>query len=283
MASGKNNPSQVKLAICRLVEETAGHEKIKYLGPGCLSSFESVLFLQSTSGTPNSDKFLVASNQVLTKKYLKAFEEKDKSKKRKPSVKIFAEFPGTKDRRSLERIPLSELYNSLERDVFEVNGIIYISVKIKLWGGLLWKNSLLNRGLQAFIFDEESVSSILASDQLQCLVFRGESTRTGRNAVFETGAYDLLQLDSVLAGDDGRFPKYFLRSDTNKRFFKEDEFEEGEKPLGAVIVNKDISHLAGFLNVRDDKSLVPVLVGIDLGKRFFKPIFACTNYCIQLN
>ena len=281
MASTENNLSQVKLAMCRIFEGTTGHETIKFLGPGCLSSFASVSFLPSTSGSPNSDKFLVASNQVLTKSYLRAIEKKEKSKQRKPSVKIFAEFQGTKDRRSLERKPLSELYNLLEHDVFEVNGLIYISLT-KLRSGL-WKNSLLNRSLQAFIFDEETVSSILASHQLQCFVFRGnESSRAERNAVFETRAYGLLQFDSVLAGDDGRFPKYFLRSDTNKRFLQEDEFEEGEKPLGAVIVNKDNSHLAGFLNVYG-KSLVPVLVGIESGKCFFKPIFVCTNYCIQLN
>ena len=290
MASSESSLSQVELAMCRLVEETTGHDTIKFLGPGCLSSFASLSFFQSTtSGTPNfteawrslsfrtnSDKFLVASNQVLTKSYLRAIEnrEKEKSKKHKTSVKVLAEFPGTKDRRSLERKPLSELYNSLEHDVFEVNGIIYISLT-KLPSGLLRKSSLLNRTLQAIAFNEETVSSILASDQLQCLVFRGESTRTARNAVFDTRAYDLLQFDSVLAGDDEKFPKYFLRSDTSTRFFKEDEFEEGEKPLGAVVVTKD-SYLAGFLNFCN-KNPVPVLIGIDSGKRFFKPIVACTN------
>ena len=281
MASAENNLSRVELAMCRLVEETTGHETIKFLGPGCLASFENVSFLQSSS-TPNTDKFLVASNQVLTKSYLRAIkrQEKEKSRKRKPSVKVLAEFPGTKNRRLFERKPLSDLYNSLEDDVFEVNGIIYISLT-KLRSGPIWKDSLLNRSLQAFLFNEETISSILASDQLQCLVFRGESTRAERNAVFDTKAYDLLQSDSVLAGDDGRFPKYFLRSDTKKRFFKEDEFEGGEKPLGAVIVNED-SYLVGFLNVYN-KTPVPVLVGIDSGKRFFKPIFAFTNYYIQLN
>ena len=267
MASAESNLSQVELAMCRFVEETTGHETIKFLGPGCLLSFASQHFLQSTSGTPNSDKFLVASNQVLTKSYLRAIEKEDKSNERKPSVKIFAEFPGTKNRKSLERKPLSELYNSLEDDVFEVNGIIYISL-IKPRSGLS-KNSLLNRSLQVFIFNEETFSSILAADQLRCLVFHGESTRAARSPVFETRAYDLLQFDSILAGDDGTFPKYFLRSD-NKSFFKEDQFEEGEKPLGAVIVSKD-SCLAGFLNFVN-KNPIPVLFGKvsgdDSGKRF---------------
>ena len=254
MASAESNLSQVELAMCRLVEAT---ETIKFLGPGCLSRFAS---------TPKSHELLVASNQVLTKSYLRAIEnqEKEISKKRKPSVKIFAEFSGINDGtyRTLQRIPVIDLYHSIEDDVFEVNGIIYIS----LTSGLLRKNNLLNRSLQTFIFNEESASLILASDHLQCLMFRGESTRVERNVVFDTRVYDLLQFDSVLAGDDGRIPQYFLRSDTKKPFFKEDEFEEGEKPLGAVIVNKDCC-LFGFLNFVN-RNPVPLLFGIGSSKCF---------------
>ena len=262
MASAQSSVSEAELAICRLVEETSGHETFKYLGPGCLASFESVEFLHSF-GTPNSNYFLVASNQVLTKSHLCAIEKQDKarSNRRKPSVKIVAEFPGSKDRGSLERKPLSDLYRSLEDDVFEFNGIIYVALtKLK-------KGSFLKRSLQVSSISE------LASNQLKCLVFCGERTRE-RNAVFSTRVYDLvLQFDSCLACDESRFSNYmyFLRSEEKKRFLKESEFEEGEKPLGAIIVSKDYQ-LAGFLNFFKNHP-APVLVAskfiIQLGKLVF--------------
>lgn len=259
MASAQSSVSEAELAFCRLVEETSGHQTFKYLGPGCLASFESVEFLHSL-GTPNSNFFLVASNQVLTKNHLCAIEKQDKarSSRRKPSVKIVAEFPGSKDRGSLERKPLSDLYRSLEDDVFEFNGIIYVALtKLK-------KGSFLKRSLQVSSISE------LASNQLKCLVFCGERTRE-RNAVFSTRGYDLLQFDSFLACDESRFSNYFLRSEEKKRFFKEGEFEEGEKPLGAIIVSKDYQ-LAGFLNFFKNHP-APVLVAgkfiIQSGKLVF--------------
>ena len=151
MASAQSSVSEAELAICRLVEETSGHETFKYLGPGCLASFESVEFLHSF-GTPNSNYFLVASNQVLTKSHLCAIEKQDKARSngRKPSVKIVAEFPGSKDRGSLERKPLSDLYRSLEDDVFEFNGIIYVALtKLK-------KGSFLLASIQYFRVGFES-------------------------------------------------------------------------------------------------------------------------------
>lgn len=261
MASAEGNQSQARLGICRLVEETSGHETIKFLGTGCLSYFESVSFLHSV-GTPKSQKFLVASNQVLTKGYLKAIKNQ-KSKKAKSCVTIFAEFPGTKDGSLLERKPLSDFYNSLEHDVFELNDIIYICVTKKLQGGVFNKKSLLDRSLHA---SSKTLPSAFASDQLQCLVYCGETTpaKTCSPTTFSIRTYDLLQFDSFLAADDARYPKYFLRSEEKKRFVKEDEFDESEKPLGAVIVNKDYN-LAGFLNFHN-KIPTPVLVGIDSAK-----------------
>jgi len=256
MASAQSSVSQ---AICRLVEETSGHEKIKFLGPGCLASFPNVQFLHSV-GTPKSNSFLVASNQVLTKSHLRAIEnqDKEKSKRRKPSVKIVAEFLGTKEK--LERKPLDDLYRSFNHDVFELDGIIYVALtKLE---GLFSKSSLLSRTLEASSFVQGRVSS---SDQLQCLVFCGERTREEKSAVFFTKGYDLLEFDSVLARDDSQFPQYFLRSEEKKRYLKENEFEEGEKPLGAIIVTKDHHRLAGFLHFID-KTPAPVLVGIEPGK-----------------
>lgn len=258
MASAEGNQSQARLGICRLVEETSGHETIKFLGTGCLSYFESISFFQSV-GTPKSQKFLVASNQVLTKGYLRAIK-KQKSKKAKSCVTIFAELPGTKDGSLLERKPLSDFYNSLEHDVFELNDIIYICVTKKLQGGVFNKKSLMDRSLHASSFKEETLSSAFASDQLQCFVYCGETTAT----TFSMRTYDLLQFESFLAADDARYPKYFLRSEEKKRFLKEDEFDTSEKPLGAVIVNKDYN-LAGFLNFHN-KIPTPVLVGIDSAK-----------------
>lgn len=260
MASAEGNLSQAERGICRLVEETSGCETIKILGPGCLSYFESVSFLQSVGRTPNSQNFLVASNQVLTKDYLKAIEDhdKEKPKKDKSAVAIFAEFPGTKNRSSLERKPLTDFYNSLENDVLELNGIIYICITKKL-RRLFKKSSFLGRSLQASSFKEQTLS--LNVDQLQCLVLCGETTHAEVNvATFSMRAYELLQSDSCLAADDAQLPKYFLRNEERKRFLQEDDFEKSEKPLGAVVLNKN-NNLAGFLNFCN-KTPAPVLVGI---------------------
>ena len=139
-----------RLAICRLVEETSGHEMVKYFGPGCLVKYESTQFLHS-SGTPKSKYFLVTSNQVLPRDFLESLqkqETKEKTtKKREPSVRMVAEFPGMKRDERLERKPLNELYSNLEEDVFELDGITYLAVtKPKLQPGLR-KSTLLSRAL----------------------------------------------------------------------------------------------------------------------------------------
>jgi len=251
--------SKIGGAMCRLVEETSGHETMKFLGPGCLASFPNVQFLHSV-GTPKSNSFLVASNQVLTKSHLRAIknQDKEKSKRRKPSVKIVAEFLGTKE--NLERRPLGDLYRSFDDDVFELNGVIYVALT-KLEGRFS-KSSLLNRTLEASSFVQARAFS---SDQLQCLVFCEERTREETSAVFSTRAYDLLPFDSVLAADDSRFPSYFLRSEEKKRYLKEDEFEQCEKLLGAVLVSKDRYHVVGFLNFFN-KTPAPALFGTETGK-----------------
>ena len=267
-SSAVSSISNAVLGIGRLVEETSGHETFKHLGPTCLAKFESTQFLYSV-GTPNSNYFLVASNQVLTKDHLAALEKQEqekRNKKREPSVKIVAEFPGIKDQRKLERKPLSELYRSLEEDVFELNGIIYVALT-KLESRRFGKSSLISRALEAIDTENGNGSSVLTSDQLQGLVFCGErtaSTRVNRNVCeLSTRVYDLLQFDSVLVNDESRSPSYFLRNDENKRFFEEGEFAKDEKPLGAIILNKDCK-LAGVLNFINNKHPSPVIVGSTL-------------------
>ena len=143
MASVESRQSQAELAICRLVEEASGFDT-RFLGPACLASFERVeSFLQSVEFKPREKNFLVASNLVLTKHQLEAIEKrrKDKRKRGEPSFKIVAEFVTGGKKRSLERRPLGELYSSL-KDVFELNGVIYISITE------LKKRSFLRRSLQ---------------------------------------------------------------------------------------------------------------------------------------
>ncbi|KAJ7339412.1 hypothetical protein OS493_005807 [Desmophyllum pertusum] len=150
-------------------------------------------------------------------------------------------------------------------DVFELNGIIYVALtKLTLGSWHFGKSSLISRALEAIDTEKENVSSLtLTSDQLQCLVFCGErtaSTRGNRNVCeLSTRVYDLLQFDSVLANDESRFPSYFLRNDEKKRFLEEGDFEGDEKPLGAIIFNKDCK-LAGVLNFIN-KHPSPVIVG----------------------
>lgn len=250
MASAESRQSDAELAICRLVEEVSGLDT-RFLGPACLASFESLSFFQSLEFKPRVKKFLVASNLVLTKKQLQAIENRRRNKRKRsePSFKIVAEFATEGKKRSLERRPLSELYSSLKDDVFEVNGVIYISIT-----ELKPKSSLLSRSLQGCCLNKETVTSMLSSNQLQCLVFCGVK-------IFGKRPYDLLQFDSVLADDHIRCPSYFLRDEGKKRYLKEDDFGKDEKPFGAVVLSKDY-HLAGFLNF-DRKIPAPVWVGID--------------------
>lgn len=259
-----------KLAICRIVEETSGHETVKYFGPGCLAKFESTEFLHSV-GTPKSNYFLVASNQVLRKDILETLQNQETKergvKKRGPSVRMVAEFPEMKIGGRLERKPLNELYSDLEEDVFELHGITFLAItKLKLERRRLFrKSNLLSRAL------EGNVSSLMTSDQLQCVVLCSDRTidRKDKNVGQNLSAkvYDLLQCDSVLAHDESQFPSYFLRNEEKKRFLGEDEFRNlNEKPLGSIILSTD-GKFEGVLNFIKNQP-APAIVGrpFDTGK-----------------
>lgn len=263
MAAEVSSARDSSLAICRLVEETSGHKTVRYFGPGCLVKFECTEFLHSV-GTPKSKYFLVASNQVLRRDILETLqkqETKEKStKKREPSVRMVAEFPGKKIGDSLERKPLNELYSSnqsnLEEDVFELDGITYLAVtKPKLEPGLFRKSTLLSRAL------EGNISSLMTSDQLQCVVLCSERTIDRKDKdPLSAKVYDLLQRDSVLAYDESQSPSYFLRNEEKKRFLGEDEFQNSDgKPLGSIILNRD-GKFVGVLNFIKNQP-APVFVG----------------------
>ncbi|XP_078382634.1 uncharacterized protein LOC144665279 isoform X2 [Oculina patagonica] len=262
-SSAVNSTKDAKLAFCRLVEETSGRETLRYFGPGCLVKFESTQFLHSV-GTPTSNYFLVASNQVLPKVLLGALEkqEKERRKKREPTVKMVAEFQELKSEGKLERKPLSELYRSLDEDVFELEGITYVALT-KLEQGLFRKSSLLNRALEVANTTKGNSPTVLTSDQLQCFVFCSERTinREDRNVgELSTIVYDLLHVDSVLANDESRFPSYFLRNEEKKRFLGENEFQNSDgKPLGSIILGKDCK-FGGVLNFINNNP-APALVG----------------------
>lgn len=260
-AAAVGNTRDSRLAICRLVEETSGHETVRYFGPGCLVKFDSTEFLHSV-GTPKSKYFVVASNQVLRRDILETLqkqETKEKStKKREPSVRMVAEFPGKKIGESLERKPLNELYSNLEEDVLELDGITYLAVtKPKLQPGLLRKSTLLSRAL------EGNVSSLMTSDQLQCVVLCSERTIDRRDKdPLSAKVYDLLQRDSVLAHDreESQCPSYFLRNEEKRRFLGEDEFRNLDgKPLGSIILNRD-GKFVGVLNFIKNQP-APAVVG----------------------
>lgn len=285
MASAVSSINNAKLAFCRLVEETSGRETLKYFGPGCLVKFKSTEFLHSV-GTPNSNYFLVASNQVLPKGLLGALEkqEKEKRKKREPTVKMVAEFQEIKSEGRLERKPLSELYRSLEDDVFELDGITYVALT-KLEHGLFRKSSLLSRALEVVNTTEGNSSTVLTSDQLQCFVFCSDRTinREDRNVgELSTKLYDLLQFDSMLASDESRFSSYFLRNEEKKRFLREDEFQNLDgKPLGSIILDKDCK-FGGVLNFVNNNP-APAIVGIsgfDTGKLTIMYFCVLNHLCI---
>ena len=265
-AASVTSSKDARLAICRLVEETSGHEKVRYFGPGCLVKFESVQFLYP-EGTPKSNYFLVASNQVLRKDILQTLETKEEStKKQEPYVRMVAEFPGRKIWGRLERKALNELYSTLKEDVFELDGITYLAVtKLKFEPGLFRKSSLLSRAL------EGNMSSLMTSDQLQCVVLCSERTidkrdkDAGQNLLEKV--YDLLQRDSILAREESQFPSYFLRNEENTRFFREDEFRNLDgKPLGSIILDRD-GKFRGVLNFIKNQP-APAIVGrrFDTGK-----------------
>lgn len=265
-ASKVSSTRDAERAICRLVEETSGH-KNKYLGPGCLVKFENTKFPDYIS-KPKAIYFLVASKEVLAVGHLEALERQERQEKERrthgPTVKIVAEFPALKNKRKLERIPLNELYDSI-KDVFELQGITYVSLT-KWEQRIFGKSSLLSRALDAVSTEDESSSTLLTSDQLQCLVFCGEGTSsTAERNVCElsTRVYDLLQVDSVLASEETRFSSFFLRNEEKKCFLREDEFEKDEKPFGSIILNRDYK-LAGVLTFVNNNP-VPVIVGSGSG------------------
>lgn len=260
-AAAVSNTRDSRLAICRLVEETSGHETVRYFGPGCLVKFDSTEFLHSV-GTPKSKYFLVASNQVLRRYILETLqkqETKEKStKKREPSVRMVAEFPGTKTGKRLERKPLNELYSDLEEDFFELDGITYLAVtepKLEPSIGLFRKSTLLSRAL------EGNMSSLMTADQLQCVVLCSERTIDRKDKdPLSAKVYDLLQRDSVLAHDESQCPSYFLRNEEKKRFLGEGEFRDLDgKPLGSIILNRD-GKFVGVLNFIK-KQPAPAIVG----------------------
>ena len=276
-----------KLAICRIVEETSGHETVKYFGPGCLVKFESTEFLHSV-GTPKSNYFLVASNQVLRKDILETLQNQETkergAKKRGPSVRMVAEFPEMKIGGRLERKPLNELYSDLEEDVFELHGITFLAVtKLKLEPRSLFrKSNLLSRAL------EGNVSSLMTSDQLQCVVLCSERTidRNDKNEGHQNlsaKVYDLLRCDSVLAHDESQFPSYFLRNEEKKRFLREDEFRNLDgKPLGSIILST-VGKFEGVLNFIKNQP-APAIVGrpFDTGKSLLLYIIRILSHLGQL-
>ena len=253
MAASAGKAVNVEHAICRIVEETSGCTTLKYFGLGCLVKFESTEFLNSV-GTPSSNYFLVASNLVLRKVLLGTLQ-----KKSEPSVIMVAEFQDLKVGGKLERKPLNELYNSLEDDVFEYAGIIYVALT-KLSASRFWKSSLLSRAL-------EGRSSLMTSDQLQCIVLCNERTvnREDRDTgELSTKLYDLLQFDESAYMYESHFPSYFLRNKDLKQFVREGEFQNFDgDPLGSIIVTRD-TKFGGVLNIIEDKP-APAFVGSGFG------------------
>ena len=213
MASAGISARQPELAMCRLVQETKGHKRSRFLGIACLTVFENMDFLDSVGKPRKAKYFLVWSD--MRKGHLKAFENK---KGRKSSDKVVAEFLGTEDRRC----------GKLNEDVVELNGVTYVALtKLE---GRRGESSFLSRSLQAFNFVDGSPESAL--DELQyCLAisFSGDGTTIASSTGFSTRSFDLLR--SV--DDDSRIPTYSLRSEEEKCFLTEGEFEKDVKPFGA--------------------------------------------------
>lgn len=250
-------------AICRIVEDTSGHERLKYFGPGCLVKFENTEFLNSVR-TPRSNYFLVASSQVLRKDLLGTLQRKSEL-----SVVMIAEFQCPGVRGKLERKPLNELYSSLEDDVFEQAGIIYVSLT-KLRASRFRSRALDGR------------FSLMTSDELRCIVLCNDRTinREQRDmGEVSTKVYDLRQIDQgAYMFHWSRFPNYCLRNEVEKVFTTEDEFQsfDGE-PLGSIILTRD-AKFVGVLNFIE-KQPAPAFVGsgFGTGKRIIMNVNAeCT-------
>ena len=262
MAVAKICVEQAEQAICRLVDETSQGKKLlrrDLLGLGCLAKFESVEFLRPLGKSLNSKLFLVASKRaVLTKDHLMAIKKPRKGRK-KISVKVFAEFLSMEDGKVLERKDLSELCRSLEEDVFDLNSVTYVALTNQKGSSFL-----RSRCLEVYNFSEGSEPSVLW-DQLQCLVFSketvSETTERESPVAFSTRIYDLFHCHHVFAaGDDSKVGDVDVStSASGRRVRKEDEFEKGDVPLGAIIITKDCQ-LAGFLDFYN-KHPVPLLFG----------------------
>ena len=262
MAAAKVCVGQAEQAICRLVEETSQGKKLlrrDLLGLSCLAKFESVEFLRPLGKPLNSKFFLVASKRaVLTKDHLMAIKKPRKDRK-KISVKVFAEFLSMEDSKVLERKDLSELCRSLEEDVYDLNGVTYVALRNQKGSSFL-----SSRCLEVYNFSEGSESSV-SWDQLQCLVFSKETvletTQQESPVAFSTRIYDLFHCDHVFAAaDDSQVGDVDVStSASGRRVRKEDEFEKGDVPLGAIIMTKDCQ-LAGFLDFYN-KHPVPLLFG----------------------
>ena len=266
MAAAKVCVGQAEQAICRLVEETSQGKKLlrrDFLGLGCLAKFESVEFLRPLGKPLNSKFFLVASKRaVLTKDHLMAIKKPRKDRK-KISVKVFAEFLSMEDSKVLERKDLSELCRSLEEDVYDLNGVTYVALRNQKGSSFL-----SSRCLEVYNFSEGSESSVLWN-HLQCLVFSketvSETTQQESAVAFSTRIYDLFYCDHggdhvFAAADDSQVGDVDVStSASGRRVRKEDEFEKGDVPLGAIIMTKDWQ-LAGFLDFYN-KHPVPLLFG----------------------
>ena len=248
-----SSTSSAELAICRLVEQTSGHKTPKCLGPACLVFLKStetkvVRGKNWTTKSTGGNYFVAVSRQVLTKEHLKALEKREKEKSFfEPSVKIVAEFPDANDKSKIERKTLSKLCRSFEKDVFEMEGAIYMAVEPGRFGK--------SRALEVVDLEEDTTSSLLSSDQLDCSVLCGErSTTPGKDAKtagLATKLYNILRLDGD-DSDEKRAQGYFLRSKEEERLLSEDEFAAEEKPLGSIILSKE-KKFAGFLNFIDKR------------------------------
>ena len=262
----KSSQSDYQLAMCRLVQETTEHDSgqiLDYfiLGLGCLVAKPQFGFPEAAS---KSNCFLVASGDVLTKPHLQAVDSKMKGKKKdKPSVKIVAEFLAMDGTDKYERFSLVEFYDSVDRDICESSGILYIALT-KLDRFNPFKRTPLKRRpkLQVFDFSEKSFSirELLDTEQLRCHVFCGDTTKKEDKiscAVMSTRIYDLFAEN---ASESSEGYTYFLTNGAKERYYTEDELKKEEKKCpGGIILNGDC-RFVGVLNFRDSH-LEPVTVG----------------------
>ena len=275
--------SDAVLAVCRLVEETKGHETLKYLGPSCLvhfpvTSIPKILSSTSSGKTSISERasryFLVASAEVLKKTQIEACENNSGR-----SVKIVAEFVQARDGRKLERKTLSpikvggELCRALD-DIVESDGMIFIALPgQKKRQSIFSKSNLLSRALEVAEIQGGNSSAWMATNDLRCLLFTlatcgKKAFQLQGNPEFGTKVYHLLPFDTVLTCENqARFSRYFLQNDEKKRFLYENEFPKNDIPFGAIILKGVM--FAGVLNFdRGQPSPVFVESRLETGNKF---------------